>query len=223
MRRSTLDLLSTVRSLLGNAPNATVSDGQILSIANAVIDEIVSQRRPSELSEVYSFTTTSGTEFYELPDDLAKVVDVVYDGKSLQELAISDVLKLDWEDGEPRAWAKWSNSPTPPYNHRIRIFPVPDDAYELNVAYVKRHPQLIVEPSPTPILFAHGLFMALCEAVAEAVLLGVSTQEAGGLGQISGWRGEFAEGYRRVSRGISDKPIRVRGAANPKSRRRSLW
>lgn len=223
MRKSALDLISSVRAMLGNMPNSVVSNAQILTIANDVLDFIAATRRPSELVGEWTFTTVPSQDLYQMPEDVARILDVSVDGVRLHETAISDLPHLDRSAGEPRYWMMWRPETNPPYRQQIRIVPTPDAAYDVFAAVVFRHPQLVEDPVPTPIMLSHGQFLALCEVVAEKIMLGFSPQESSQIATASQGRQEADLSYRYSSRGVSRKPTKLGGAIVPRSRRRSMW
>lgn len=223
MRKSALDLISSVRAMLGNMPNAVVSNAQILTVANDVLDFIAATKRPSELVGEWTFTTIPAQDVYQMPEDLARILDVSVDGVRIHEVAVSDLPHLDRTPGEPRYWMMWRPEDTPPYRQQVRLVPAPDASYEVFAAVVYRHRQLVESPVPTPIMLSHGQFLSLCEFVAEKIMLGFSPQESSQIASASQGRQEADLSYRYSSRGVSRKPGKVGGAIVPRSRRRSVW
>lgn len=226
MRKSALDLVGMVRALLSNAPQSTFSDEAIAAVATEVLNYIAATRRPNELYDLRQVTGVPGQSIYPIDDDIARVIDVFVDGVRLKEAAISDVLKLEEtydQAGTPAFWTMWSPGATAPYPQQIRVIPAPDAAVEIRLAVIKAHPPLVLEPIPTPVLVGPGHFLAVCELVAEKMLLQIAPQEAAAFKASSGGQVEDQNVYQRRSRSVGSLRVRVGGAIVPRSRRRSSW
>lgn len=225
MRKSALDLLGLVRALLSNAPMSTFSDAAILTVASETLNYLAAIRRPHELSDTRSFSTVAGQSLYEVDDDIARVVDVFVDGQRISETSVSDILYQEerYGEGTPLYWTMWTPAEAPPYAQRMRLIPTPDSSYDVRLAVIKAHPQLVIDPAPTPILLGPGHFLPLCELVAEKLMLQIAPQEAQAFSVASRDQVEDAAVYQRRSRSVSSKPNRVGGAIIPRSRRRSSW
>ncbi len=143
------DLSSRIRVLLKDTIAREWTDTQISNELKIASEDLSSRSLCVESNS--NIITISGTVDYDAPTDTTSVVSCVYDGKGLQRIHPRLVNHLPFDiTGSPEYWFY--------HNGRIGFFPVPDDAYVVNIYFAKVTEDLTMIPCfLRPLLVWHSV------------------------------------------------------------------
>lgn len=164
-------LVSAVRLACGNPDVLEVTDEEILLAAQHVLDEIVVSYKLPTQAGVEQLTCTAGNGSINLPPEVAHVRSAAIDGAMLVEITFDHYVRQRYVagEGQPRFFCQVaSGDPDAPV--ALALLPVPDQDYQVELHVYRRHPQLVVSPSPTPI-YLHPAWISYLEfATARRIL-----------------------------------------------------
>lgn len=150
------EILARVRRKLMEETSGFWSDEELIAEINDGYMDLVTDAKL--LADPYTITTVPGQVFYDLPPDFVALRSVIYDGADLPQMPY---LERSQEEGPPRSFQLIGN--------KLRIYPVPDDAYELTILYYYRPAPLQNDFDVPEIPEEHHRLLVLY-AVAQALL-----------------------------------------------------
>lgn len=147
------DMIRIIRKTIGSPDENEFTDADALRCLNMAQERVAVSVRPSELITETSLTTTASTQDYEVSfsDELIilGIEDTTNDSRLLHidDLYYRMISQGATESGNPEFWYEigtGSNGRT-----QVRLYPVPDGTYTLNVVYLKTPTEMVLSPTAT--------------------------------------------------------------------------
>lgn len=131
------EMTNTLRKAVGSPPEDQVPDSELWEYLNQGYMDVATRYPQFRDRSNFEFATSQGTDLYGLPDNAGAIVDIklAVTGKSLDRGSFRDYNRwASHPQGQPRMWARDGGN--------IRVYPVPDKAYQLVMVHKVLPPPL---------------------------------------------------------------------------------